>query len=84
MSLEVERIMEVLRTLANDATRCESQRFVAAEQAINAWLAQTTDSAERQAKLRELDDEIAAEGVDDFWDGLLAHVERELNALAAR
>jgi hypothetical protein len=38
---------------------------------------------ERQAKLWELDDEIAAEAVDDFWDGLLAHIDQELTTLAA-
>jgi len=82
MSLEVERITETLRALAKDTTRRESQRFVAAEQAIKTWLAQTSDPTERQAKLRELDDEISAEGGDNFWDGLLAHIEQQLNTVA--
>jgi hypothetical protein len=50
MGLGVERIMEALRALAKDTTRRESQRFVAAEQAIKTWLAQTSDPTERQAK----------------------------------
>jgi hypothetical protein len=83
MSLEISKIMEALRALAKDTTRRESQRFVAAEQAIKTWLAQTSDPDERQAKLWELDDEIAAEAVDDFWDGLLAHIDQELTTLAA-
>jgi hypothetical protein len=41
MSLEVERIMDALRALAKDTTRRESQRFVAAEQAIKTWFAPT-------------------------------------------
>jgi hypothetical protein len=83
MSLEVERMMEALRVLSKDVTMPEDQRVQAAEQAIKTWLAQTTDPDERQAKLWELDDEIAAEEVDDFWDGLLAHIDQELTTLAA-
>jgi hypothetical protein len=82
MSLEVEWIMETLRALAKNTTRRESQRFVAAEQAIKTWLAQTSDPTERQVKLWELEDEMSAAGGDDFWDGLLAHIEQQLNTLA--
>jgi len=83
MSLEVERIMEALRALAKDTTRRESQRFVAAEQAIKTWLSQTKDLAKQEQMLRELDDEIAEE-MDDFRVGLHAHITRLLKTLADR
>ena len=83
MSLEVERIMEALRALAKDTTRRESQRFVAAEQAIKTWLSQTKDLAKQEQMLRELDDEIADE-IEDFRAGLHAHITRLLKTLAAR
>ena len=83
MSLEVERIMEALRALAKDTTRRESQRFVAAEQAIKTWLAQTSDPGEWQAKLQELDDKIAAEKVGGFWVGLRAYITKQLKTFAA-
>jgi hypothetical protein len=83
MSPEISKIMEALRALSKDATMPEDQQVPAAEQAIKTWLAQTSDPAERQAKLWELDDEVAAEEVDDFWDGLLAHIDQELTTLVA-
>jgi hypothetical protein len=73
MSLDVGPMMDTLRALARDATLSDSQRFVAAEQAIKTWLAQTSDPAEWQGKLRELDSKAAEEKVADFWIGLRAY-----------
>jgi hypothetical protein len=83
MSQDLEPIMATLRALAKDTPRSAKERLVAAEKAIQSWLAQANDLAEQARMLRDLDAKVAAVLVDDFWAGVRAHVTRQLGTFAA-
>jgi hypothetical protein len=75
--------MAALQALSKDTPRSINERLLAAEKAIQSWLAQTNDLAERARMLRDLDDKVAAVAVDDFWTGLRARITQQLNTLGA-
>jgi hypothetical protein len=83
MSRDLEPIMAALQALSKDTPRSINERLLAAEKAIQSWLAQTNDLAERARMLRDLDAKVAAVAVDDFWTGLRARITQQLNTLGA-
>lgn len=79
MSQDLEPIMTTLQALAKDTPRSAKERLLAAEKAIQSWLAQTNDLPEQARMLRDLDAKVAAVEVDDFWAGLRAYIAQQLN-----
>jgi hypothetical protein len=80
MSWDLEPIMATLQALAKDAPRSAKERLLAAENAIQSWLAQTNDLAQQARMLRDLDAKLAGVAVDDFWAGVRARVTQQVAA----